>query len=290
MNIAVIGAGQMGAGIAQVMAVAGHTTVLIDAFPSAIAQAKVGIARRLDRAVEKQQLREEDRAAVLARLHFSQDIVDCRAFGVAMVIEAIPEKAPLKTELFARLDDILPREVILATNTSSISITHIAASTTRPALVAGMHFMHPVPVMSLVEVVRGVNTNDETVATIVGLAEAVGKTAVVVDDQPGFVANRILMPMINEAICALSDGVADAAGIDTIMQLGMNHPMGPLTLADFIGLDTCLSIMETLADGFGDPKYRPAPLLRRYVTAGRLGRKARQGFFTYNERGEKIPT
>ncbi len=237
------------------------------------------IGRNLDRQIKKGALQAADRDAILARIT-DHDALDAVA-GATLVIEAVTENRELKARIFAELDAKADAGAILATNTSSISITEIAGRTKRPDAVIGMHFMNPVPVMQLVEIIRGLATSDATTARIVDLANAVGKTPVQAADSPGFIANRILMPMINEAVYCLMEGVGTAEAIDTVMKLGMNHPMGPLTLADFIGLDTCLAILEVLYAGLGDPKYRPCPLLRRYVAAGWLGRKSGRGFYRY---------
>lgn len=275
----VIGAGQMGAGIAQVSAQAGFQVLLNDMNKEALEKGMNNIKKLLTRAVEKTRITEEEKTQTLARLKPSstlQDAKDCD-----LVIEAIVENMDVKTKLFRELDEITPSHAILATNTSSLPITEIAAATNRPAQVIGMHFMNPVPVMKLVEVIRGIQTSDATYEAIANMTEGLSKTAVEVADFPGFAANRILMPMINEAIFAVYEGVASPEDIDTVMKLGMNHPMGPLTLADFIGLDTCLYIMEVLHEGLGD-KYRPCPLLRKYVKAGWLGKKSGRGFYEYS--------
>jgi 3-hydroxybutyryl-CoA dehydrogenase len=278
-RIAVIGAGQMGNGIAHVFAQAGFSVVLIDVAESALAKARETIATNLGRQVKKSTITESDRSAILARVETSTTTEAVK--GAALVVEAATEKRELKFRIFADLDAKADAGAILATNTSSISITEIAAHTKRPELVIGMHFMNPVPVMQLVEIIRGLATSDATTERVVAWSKAVGKTPVEVNDFPGFVANRVLMPMINEAIYCVMEGVGTPEAIDTVMKLGMNHPMGPLALADFIGLDTCLSILEVLHDGLGDPKYRPCPLLRKYVAAGWLGRKTKHGFYTY---------
>ena len=280
MNVSVIGAGTMGNGIAHVFAQHGHAVTLLDVDPARLDGGLATIAKNLDRQVKKDLLTAEEREATLARITGGTDLAE----GVAeadLVVEAATENPQVKAELFRQMDEAAPRDAILATNTSSISITEIAAATTRPAQVVGMHFFNPVPVMKLVEVVRGLATSDETFAAVRDLAEALGKTPVEVNDYPGFVSNRILMPMINEAVYCVMEGVAEPEAIDTVMRLGMAHPMGPLTLADFIGLDVCLSIMEVLHRELGDSKYRPCPLLRKMVAAGRLGRKSGQGFYAY---------
>jgi 3-hydroxybutyryl-CoA dehydrogenase len=278
-RIAVIGAGQMGNGIAHVFAQAGFSVVMIDVAEAALAKGRDTIAKNLDRQIKKGSLTEADKGAILGRLETatSTDAVK----GAALVVEAATENRDLKFKIFADLDAKADAGTILATNTSSISITEIAAVTKRAELVIGMHFMNPVPVMQLVEIIRGLATSDEVTEKVVAWSKAVGKTPVEVNDFPGFVANRILMPMINEAVYCVMEGVGTPEAIDTVMKLGMNHPMGPLALADLIGLDTCLAILEVLHDGLGDPKYRPSPLLRKYVAAGWLGRKSGRGFYNY---------
>jgi 3-hydroxybutyryl-CoA dehydrogenase len=278
LRVLVIGAGQMGAGIAQVLAQHGNEVLLNDVDEGRIQRGIDGISRQLDRAVERGRMTAEQRGSVLEHIDPRPRIHD---LDVALAIEAATENVELKLALFRTLDENTPPEAILASNTSSISITQLGAVTSKPHRVIGMHFMNPVPVMALVEVIRGLATSDETNHTIVELAKSLGKTPVESRDFPGFVVNRILMPMINEAIYALHEGVASVDAIDTAMKLGTNQPMGPLTLADFIGLDTCLAILEVLYDGLGDPKYRPCPLLRQYVTAGWLGRKSSRGFYDY---------
>ncbi len=279
-TIGVLGAGQMGAGIAHVAAVAGYDVMLADVDVERAAKGKTGIAKRLARDVGKGRMSQEDADAAVAR------ITPCTSadFGsVDIAIEAATENVELKLALFRQLDEVVPAGRILASNTSSISITKIGAVTSRPEHVLGMHFMNPVPVMRLVEVIRSLETADEVVAKTVALAESMGKTCVEAKDQPGFAVNRILMPYINEAFQALYEGIASAEGIDTSMKLGTNVPMGPLTLADFIGLDTCLAIMRVLHEGFADSKYRHSPLLVKYVEAGLLGRKSGRGVFDYRE-------
>jgi 3-hydroxybutyryl-CoA dehydrogenase len=278
-RIAVVGAGQMGNGIAHVFAQAGFPVTMIDVAPTALEQGLATIGANLDRQVKKGVLDADAKAATLGRIatHTALDA----AADATVVIEAATERPALKFSLFAQLDALAPAGAVLATNTSSISITEIAARTRRPDAVIGMHFMNPVPVMQLVEVIRGHATADATTARVVALARAVGKTPVEAHDYPGFIANRVLMPMINEAFFALMEGVGSAEAIDTVMKLGMNHPMGPLQLADFIGLDTCVAILDVLHAGLGDPKYRACPLLRRYVAAGWLGRKAGRGVYAY---------
>jgi 3-hydroxybutyryl-CoA dehydrogenase len=278
-RVAVIGAGQMGNGIAHVCAAAGLDVVMIDVSKDALAKGRATIEKNLARQVQKGSLTEDARGAALARLKES-DALDA-AKSATVVIEAASENAELKFKLFGELDRIAPADAILATNTSSISITEIAARTKRPAQVIGMHFMNPVPVMQLVEVIRGLATSDAVTARVFALSKQLGKTAVEVNDYPGFVSNRVLMPMINEAVYCLMEGVGTAESIDTVMKLGMNHPMGPLALADLIGLDTCVAILGVLHKGLGDPKYRACPLLKKYVAAGWLGKKSGRGFYTY---------
>jgi 3-hydroxybutyryl-CoA dehydrogenase len=278
-RVAVIGAGQMGNGIAHVFAQSGCDVTMIDVSSDALARGKQTIAGNLDRQIKKGTLQAADKDAILGRVSTAQQLDAVR--DATLVIEAATENRELKFRIFGDLDAAAPAGAILATNTSSISITEIAARTKRADKVIGMHFMNPVPVMQLVEVIRGLATSDETTRRVLELSAAVGKTPVEVQDYPGFVANRILMPMINEAIYCLMEGVGSAEAIDTVMKLGMNHPMGPLALADLIGLDTCLAILEVLHDGLGDPKYRPCPLLRKYVAAGWLGRKSKRGFHAY---------
>jgi 3-hydroxybutyryl-CoA dehydrogenase len=280
MNISVLGAGQMGNGIAHVFAQNGHQVTLIDIAQSNLDKALATIARNLDRQVAKGSLTEEQKAATLAHISTTTDM----AAGVAdagLVVEAATENVDLKLKIFRDIDKAAPAGCILATNTSSISITRIAAVTGRPEQVIGMHFMNPVPVMKLVEVIRGYSTSEAVTNTVIELGRAIGKVPVAVNDQAGFVANRILMPMINEAIETLFQGIGGVAEIDTVMKLGMAHPMGPLQLADFIGLDTCLAILRVLHEGFGNPKYAPCPLLVQMVTAGKLGVKSGEGFYAY---------
>lgn len=278
-KVMVVGAGQMGSGIAQVCAMAGYDVFLHDLQETYVERGLSTITKNLTRQVEKGKMTEEEKATVLQRITPSVDLHNARE--VDLVIEAVVENMEVKTSLFAQLDEITPPHAILATNTSSLPITEIAAATKRPEKVIGMHFMNPVPVMKLVEIIRGLATAPEVYETIEAMTRKLNKVPVEVNDFPGFISNRILMPMINEAIYALYEGVATKEAIDEVMKLGMNHPMGPLTLADFIGLDTCLYIMETLHEGFGDDKYRPCPLLRKYVKAGWLGRKTGKGFYTY---------
>jgi len=278
-KIMVIGAGQMGGGIAQVAAQAGLTVVLNDIDAAFINKRVAFIDKTLSRNVEKGRITEDEKQQALARLIPSTDLQD--AGDVDFVVEAASEKMEIKEQIFRKLDEIARPGVILATNTSSLPITEIAAVTGRPESVIGMHFMNPVPVMTLVEVIRGIATSDEVYQAVEELAKVMGKTPVEVNDYPGFISNRVLMPMINEAIYCVYEGVAEAEAVDQVMKLGMNHPMGPLTLADFIGLDTCLAIMEVLYEGFADSKYRPCPLLRKMVKAGWLGKKSGKGFYTY---------
>ncbi|MHB8704729.1 MAG: 3-hydroxybutyryl-CoA dehydrogenase [Candidatus Tyrphobacter sp.] len=278
MEILVVGAGQMGAGIAQVAAQHGHAVLLNDRDGALIERGIASIRKNLDRAVEKSRITAMERDDALAKIRATPKL---EHFTAQIAIEAATENLETKLDLFAVLDASLPPQAILASNTSSISITRLASATRRPQRVIGMHFMNPVPVMPLVEIVRGLETSGETCDAVRALAEQLGKTPVEVRDFPGFVSNRILLPMINEAIYALYEGVASAEAIDAVMKLGMNHPMGPLALADLIGLDTCLSVMQVLHDGFGDSKYRPCPLLAQYVAAGRLGRKSGRGFYDY---------
>ncbi|MBD8587051.1 3-hydroxybutyryl-CoA dehydrogenase [Peribacillus simplex] len=279
-KVMVIGAGQMGSGIAQVCAMSGYEVLLHDLKDEYVEKGLGTIAKNLSRQVEKGKMESEEKDAILSRLTSSTNLKNAAA--VDLVIEAAVENMEIKTRIFAELDEITPLHVILASNTSSLPITEIAAATKRPEKVIGMHFMNPVPVMKLVEVIRGLATADEVYQEVEKMAESLNKVPVEVNDFPGFVANRILMPMINEAIYTLYEGVATKEAIDDVMKLGMNHPMGPLTLADFIGLDTCLYIMETLHQGLGDDKYRPCPLLRKYVKAGWLGKKSGRGFYEYN--------
>ncbi len=278
-KIMVIGAGQMGGGIAQVAAQAGLIVVLNDIDAAFIDKRVAFIDKTLSRNVEKGKITEDEKQEALARLIPSTDLQD--ADDVDFVVEAASEKMEIKAQIFRKLDQIARPGVILATNTSSLPITEIAAVTSRPESVIGMHFMNPVPVMTLVEIIRGIATSDEVYQSVEGLAKALGKTPVEVNDYPGFIANRLLMPMINEAIYCVYEGVASPEAVDQVMKLGLNHPMGPLTLADFIGLDTCLAIMEVLYEGFADSKYRPCPLLRKMVKAGWLGKKSGQGFYAY---------
>ena len=278
-KIMVIGAGQMGGGIAQVAAEAGLHVILNDINQDYIDKRLAFIDKLLSKNIDKGRITEEQKAETLARLIPSTDLTD--AADVDLVIEAAIENMEIKEKIFRTLDEVARPGVILATNTSSLPITEIAAVTNRPELVIGMHFMNPVPVMKLVEIIRGIATSDACYKSVEDLTVRMGKTPVEVNDYPGFVSNRILMPMINEAIYCVFEGVAEPEAIDTVMKLGMNHPMGPLTLADFIGLDTCLSVMEVLYEGFADSKYRPCPLLRKMVKAGWYGKKSGKGFFEY---------
>jgi 3-hydroxybutyryl-CoA dehydrogenase len=279
-KIAVIGAGTMGNGIAHVFAQHGHAVTLIDVAAPALDKALQTITKNLDRQVAKGSITEDIKNQTIGNISLQTDLAT-GVKNVSLVVEAATENISLKLKIFQELDQHAPADAILATNTSSISITKIAAATKRPAKVIGMHFMNPVPVMKLVEIINGYATDKEVTNTIVALSEKLEKVPCVVNDYPGFVANRILMPMINEAICSLFEGVAGVAEIDTVMKLGMAHPMGPLQLADFIGLDVCLSIMHVLHNGFGNPKYAPCPLLVNMVTAGYLGVKSGEGFYKY---------
>jgi 3-hydroxybutyryl-CoA dehydrogenase len=280
-NIVVIGGGTMGNGIAHTAAASGFDVTLVDVNEGILQRAISTITANLQRGVDKGKMTAEERDAVVRRIRPTTNVEAITDADI--VIEAIIEQLQAKTELFSRLDKVTRPDCILASNTSSISITKIAAATARPDKVIGMHFMNPVPVMTLVEVIRGIATSDETWQKVEDLAKRMGKTAIEVNDYPGFISNRVLMPMINEAIFSLYEGVATREAIDGVMKLGMNHPMGPLTLADFIGLDVCLAILRVLEQGFGDPKYRPCPLLVKMVDAGWLGRKSGRGFYEYTK-------
>lgn len=278
-KLMVIGAGQMGSGIAQVAAASGLQVIMNDIKTEPVKKGLSVILKNLSRDVEKGRKSQEEMNEIVNRIMLSTDLAD--ATDADFVIEAVVENMLMKTDVFRKLDEICPPHTILASNTSSLPITEIAAATKRPDKVIGMHFMNPVPLMQLIEVIRGLATSDETYAIVDDLSKKMGKIPVEVNDFPGFVSNRVLMPMINEAIYCVYEGAAAPEAVDQVMKLGMNHPMGPLTLADFIGLDTCLYIMEVLHEGFGDSKYRPCPLLRKYVKAGWFGRKSGRGFYTY---------
>jgi 3-hydroxybutyryl-CoA dehydrogenase len=275
-SMTIVGAGQMGSGIAQVAAVAGHDVTIVDVAPGQLERAVVTIQESLTKLVDRGKLDAAAAKDALPRIRTSAHAVDAD-----LLIEAATENVELKLRIFKELDEVAHADAILASNTSSIPITRLAAATSRPTRVVGMHFFNPVPLMALVEVIRGLETSDETAAAVRAAAEGMGKTVAEARDFPGFISNRVLVPMINEAVYCLMEGVGDAEAIDTVMKLGMNHPMGPLALADLIGLDTCLAIMEVLHTGLGDDKYRPCPLLRSYVEAGRLGRKSGRGFYDY---------
>ncbi len=284
-NVAIIGAGQMGSGIAQVFAQSGYQTVVYDVVQPQLDRARAGTTRSLDKFVEKGKLTAAEREATLGRLLFTADLT--QVASADLVIEAIVEKLESKQQTWRQIDEICKPEAIFATNTSSVPITQLAGVVSHPERFIGMHFMNPVPLMQLVEVIRGLLTRDDVHQTVMDTARSLGKTPVTVNDAPGFISNRILMPMINEAVVCLQEGIANRDDIDTVMKLGMNHPMGPLTLADFIGLDTCLYIMEILHRDLGEDKYRPSPLLRKMVQAGLLGKKSGRGFYDYA--AEKAP-
>jgi 3-hydroxybutyryl-CoA dehydrogenase len=280
-TIGVVGAGTMGHGIAQVSAQSGYEVILVDAAPEALARGRAQIGKGYERLVAKGKLAAEDRDQALGRLRTGGDLAALAAAD--LVVEAVVERLEVKAKVLSELDRVCPAATILATNTSSISITRLAGATSRPEKVIGMHFMNPVPVMQLIEVIRGLATSQETYDAVEAASRRMGKTPVEVHDAPGFVSNRVLMPMINEAIFCLYEGVGKPEAIDEVMKLGMNHPMGPLALADLIGLDVCLDILKVLQQGFGDPKYRPCPLLVKMVDAGRLGRKSGRGFYEYGQ-------
>jgi 3-hydroxybutyryl-CoA dehydrogenase len=280
-RIAVVGAGQMGNGIAHVFAQSGFKVTMIDVSQQALDKGRVTIAKNIERQVKKGIIPPDSQVEVLSRIDLNMDLDS--AADATLIIEAASEDSGLKFRIFTDLDRIAKSDTVLATNTSSISITEIARRTSRPDKVVGMHFMNPVPVMKLVEIIRGLATSDATTGYVTDLSLKLGKTPVEVNDFPGFVSNRVLMPMINEAVYCLMEGVGEAEAIDQVMTLGMNHPMGPLALADLIGLDTCVAILQVLHEGLGDPKYRPCPLLRKYVAAGWLGRKSGRGFYSYNK-------
>ena len=283
-RVAVIGAGTMGNGIAHVFAQAGWQTLLIDVSPESLKKGKATIEKNAERQVSKGMLTEEQRHQLLGRITTSTKLEHIQGFGdIALAIEAATENPEIKFEIFEDLDRLCPPSTVLASNTSSISITEIAKQTKRPGNIIGMHFMNPVPLMPLVEVVKGLETLPVTTARIVEISKQLGKTPVEVNDAPGFVSNRVLMPMINEAILCVQEGVATAEAVDQVMTLGMRHPLGPLALADLIGLDVCLAILDVMVEGFGDPKYRPARLLKEMVAQGRLGRKSGQGFYVYRD-------
>ena len=281
MNIGVVGGGQMGSGIAQVSLMSGFQVLLNDVSDEILRKSRTAIEKGLDTLVRKEKITAGDKERMAGRLRMTTNLSD---FSVCdFVVEAATEREELKLSLFRKLDEIVPAEKVLSTNTSSLSITRIASATSRPGRVIGMHFMNPVPLMRLVEIIKGLQTSPGTFDLTMELARRLGKEPVPANDYPGFIANRVLMPMINEAVYALMEGVGKAEDIDAIMRMGANHPMGPLALADLIGLDTCLEVMKVMQEGFGDPKYRPCPLLRKYVEAGFLGKKTGRGFYTYEK-------